>query len=170
MAFVSPRQREQTAERVAALLAADARIEGVVLVGSMAGIPDRWSDIDIEVVVGDAADPSVLATEWTSRLYDELPVVHHFQVAFGATLVRGFLLDSLLEVDLSFTPAAQLTIWGPAQPILDRSGRVAAAMAEPAEWAPGEPDWPVRPASPGTTCCMPVPRCAAVGYGRVCGI
>ena len=31
---------------------------------------------------------------------DELPVLHHFATAFGETLVRGFLLENLLELDL----------------------------------------------------------------------
>jgi hypothetical protein len=70
-----------------------------------------------------------------------LPVVHHYEVAFGETLVRGFLFDNVLEVDLSFTPAERFEIWGPARVIFDRSGRIEAAMSEQKPWNPPPPDW-----------------------------
>jgi hypothetical protein len=44
--------------------------------------------------------------------------VHHFETAFGETLVRGFLLENLLELDLAFERAGRFSIWGQAQVVL----------------------------------------------------
>jgi hypothetical protein len=60
-------------------------------------------------------------------MYELLPVVHHFETAFGDTLVRGFLLENLLEVDLAFDQARRFSIWSPARVVFDRTGRVADA-------------------------------------------
>jgi hypothetical protein len=131
-------QRQETVDRVAALLEQDERIEACALVGSLAAEPDRWSDIDLAAVV---AEPGSVAGDWVERLSRELPVVHHFETAFGTTLVRGFLLDNLLELDLAFTPAAEFHVWGPARVLFDRTGLVSALAAEPTPWAPPAPDW-----------------------------
>lgn len=89
-----------------------------MLVGSMAGEPDRWSDVDVAAVVADGADSGAVADDFQQRAYESLPVVHHFATAFGSTLVRGYLLENLLEVDVSFDVAAvqKQHEWGPAQP------------------------------------------------------
>ena len=83
---------------------------------------DRWSDIDLVAVVSDDAEHAAVADEWVRRMYDQVPVLHHFATAFGETLVRGFLLKNLLELDLAFTPRSHLTVWGPARIVFDRSG------------------------------------------------
>src|SRR5215212_8277182 len=106
MPLFGPEEREETTERVSRLLRDDSRVEGIIVVGSLASRPDRWSDIDLEVVVADNADLATVAADWVDRLYEALPVLHHFETAFGDTLVRGFLLENLLEVDLAFTPHA----------------------------------------------------------------
>lgn len=46
-----------------------------------------------------------MADSWTTKVYEALPVVHHFAVAFGDHHVRGFLLENLLEVDVGFQPS-----------------------------------------------------------------
>src|SRR5215207_506483 len=127
MSLFTPEEREMTAEQVSCLLGNDSRINGVVVVGSLASGGDRWSDIDIEVVVGDDEELLVVAADWVGNLYELLPVVHHFETAFGDTLVRGFLLENLLELDLAFDQAGSLSIWSPAKVIFDRTGRVADA-------------------------------------------
>jgi hypothetical protein len=99
-------------ERICALLEGDHRIDGILLVGSMARSPDRWSDVDLEIVVGEQYHAGAVVDDWVSRMYGELPTLHHYEVAFGDTLVRGFLLEDLLEVDLSFTPAGAFAVWG----------------------------------------------------------
>jgi predicted nucleotidyltransferase len=126
MALFTPEEREETAELVSRALGDDSRVEGVVVVGSLASQADRWSDIDL-VVVGDDEDLAAITADWVGHLYELLPVVHHFETAFGETLVRGFLLENLLELDLAFERAGRFSIWGPARVVFDRSGRVADA-------------------------------------------
>jgi hypothetical protein len=135
MPLFTPEEREETTERVSRLLGDDSRIEGVVVVGSLAHQADRWSDIDLEVVVGDDEKLLAVTADWVGHLYKHLPVVHHFETAFGETLVRGFLLENLLELDLAFERAELFSIWGPARVVFDRSGRVADAANASAQGA-----------------------------------
>jgi predicted nucleotidyltransferase len=101
----TPEDRDETAARVLALLREDERVERTELGGSLAaGSADRWSDVDVDVTLAEGVDPGVVADDWIARAYEVLPVVHHFAVAFGAVHVRGLLLESLLEVDVSFEP------------------------------------------------------------------
>src|SRR5215213_5766439 len=132
MPLFRPKEREETTERVSRLLRDDSRVEGTVVVGSLASRPDRWSDIDLEVVV---------AADWVNRLYEALPVLHHFETAFGDTLVRGFLLENLLEVDLAFTLRAHFEVWGPARLAFDRSGRIETILEIPTKLDPNPPSW-----------------------------
>ncbi len=141
----TPEERERTAKSVAGLLEGDDRIDAVLVVGSLASASaDRWSDIDLVAVVSDDAEHAAAADEWVRRIYDQLPVLHHFATAFGETYVRGFLLENLLELDLAFTPQSQLAVWGPAKVAFDRSGRSAAASHTPVTWAPPGPRVGVR--------------------------
>ena len=94
MSLFTPKDREEIADRVCRLLGEDDRVEGVFVVGSLAGRSDRWSDIDIEVIVAEDEDLAVVAADWVGSLYRLFPIVHHFETAFGDTLVRGFLLWS----------------------------------------------------------------------------
>jgi hypothetical protein len=66
--------------------------------------------------------------------------VHHFETAFGETLVRGFLLENLLELDLAFERAERFSIWGPARVVFDRSGRIADAANAPTQGDPHPAD------------------------------
>ena len=141
MPLFTAEERERTTEEVSRLLSGDPSVEGVLVVGSLAEEPDRWSDIDLAAVVTDDADCDAVAADWVRRLYEALPVLHHFETAFGDNRVRGFLLANLLELDIAFTPAAQFSVWGPAASLFDRSGRIEAAIGAPAEWEPNPPDW-----------------------------
>ena len=138
----SPENRQVTMERICALLQDDDRIEGIVVVGSMARSPDRWSDVDLEIVVGEQEDVGAVVDDWVSRMYGELPTLHHYEVAFGDTFVRGFLLDDLLEIDLSFTPANAFDVWGPARLVFGRSQQIRALAEAPSSPQPRRPDWP----------------------------
>jgi predicted nucleotidyltransferase len=133
MSLFTPEEREETARRVSLLLGNDNRIDGVVIVGSLADQGDRWSDIDIEVVVANDEESLVVAADWVENLYELLPVVHHFETAFGDTLVRGFLLENLLELDLAFDQARRFSIWDPARVVFDRTGRIADAANAPVQ-------------------------------------
>jgi predicted nucleotidyltransferase len=133
MSLFTPEEREETAERISRLLGDDSRIDAVAIVGSLAGQGDRWSDIDIAVVVADDEELPAVADDWVGNLYELLPVVHHFEAAFGETLLRGFLLENLLELDLAFEQAERFSMWGPARVMFDRSGRVADAANAPTQ-------------------------------------
>jgi predicted nucleotidyltransferase len=106
MALYTPEERDDVARRLTELLAADERIARAALSGSgVDGYTDRWSDLDLTVTVGDGIDQQEVADAWIARVYDALPVLHHFAVSFGDEHVRGFLLENLLEVDIGFRPA-----------------------------------------------------------------
>jgi hypothetical protein len=134
-------QRRSTMERICDLLRKDDRIEGVVLVGSMARDPDHWSDVDLEVVVSKQENQDAVAADWVARMYEELSTLHHYEVAFGNTSVRGFLLDNLLEIDLSFTSVTAFRVWGPATLVFDRGNALQAAIDTPSPLEPTYPDW-----------------------------
>jgi predicted nucleotidyltransferase len=163
MSLFTPEEREETARRVSRLLGSDVRIDGVVIVGSLAGQGDRWSDIDIEVIVADHEELPAVTADWVENLYELLPIVHHFEAAFGETLVRGFLLENLLELDLAFDQAEDFSIWGPARVIFDRTGRVADAANAPAQ---GDPHTPDRAGEAGYAWHDVLHACTAVRRGR----
>ena len=163
MPLFTPEEREETAERVSRVLSDDSRVEGVVVVGSLADQADRWSDIDLEVVVGGDEELEAVSADWVGRLYELLPVVHHFETAFGETLVCGFLLENLLELDLAFERAERFSIWGPSRVVFDRSGRatdVAKALTQ------GEPESADRAHEAGFAWHDVLHACTAVRRGR----
>jgi predicted nucleotidyltransferase len=135
----TPEEREAAVGRVVDLLREDDRVEGAVLVGSMLGEPDRWSDVDLCAVV--EGEVAASAGDLRRRIYDAMPIVHHFETAFGETLVCGYLLESLLEIDVAFDSVSSFSLWGPARLLYDRNGRVATAMERPAATGPSGPDW-----------------------------
>lgn len=163
MSLFTPKEREEIADRVCRLLGDDGRVEGVVVVGSLVGQSDRWSDIDIQVIIADDEDLTAVAADWVGSLYELFPVVHHFETAFGETLVRGFLLENLLELDLAFERARRFSIWGPARVAFDRSGRVTEAAASPAQGSPRRAD---RPGEAGFAWHDVLHACTAVRRGR----
>jgi predicted nucleotidyltransferase len=108
VALYTPEERDEVASLVLDLLREDERIAQAELSGSgTTGYADRWSDVDLFVTVAEGIVQAEVADDWTRRLYHELPVVHHFAVAFGEHHVRGFLLENLLEVDIGFQPAVE---------------------------------------------------------------
>jgi predicted nucleotidyltransferase len=107
MALYTPEERDRIARQLTELLTTDERIARAELSGSgVNGYADRWSDVDLTVTVGEGTDQQAVADDWIERVYDALPVVHHFAVSFGEEHVRGFLLENLLEIDIGFRPAA----------------------------------------------------------------
>jgi hypothetical protein len=107
VALYTPEERDQIATQLGELLAGDERVARAELSGSGAdGYADRWSDVDLVVEVAKGFDQREVADGWIGRIYEAVPVVHHYAVSFGDEHVRGFLLQNLLEVDLGFQPAA----------------------------------------------------------------
>ena len=169
MTLFTVEEREEIAERVSRLLGNDYRIEGVVIVGSLAGQSDRWSDIDIEVIVADDEELSAVTADWVGNLYELLPVVHHFETAFGDTLVRGFLLENLLEVDLAFDQARSLSIWSPAKVISIARDALRMPPTHMPKMILTHRIWRAKQALHGTMYCTPALQCGAAVPGRVFG-
>lgn len=93
---------------------ADDRITGAALTGSTSvGRDDRWSDIDLAVSVAAAADLAEVMSDWTTRMYADHAAIAHLDLRRGCTVYRVFLLDSTLQVDIAFSPAAEFGARGP---------------------------------------------------------
>lgn len=130
----SPRERTQLRDRLVEAARRDGAITAAALVGSAArDAEDRWSDIDLALRLQPDDDPLGVAERWTQRLRSELTVVDHLDVHAGPALYRVLLLDSTLQVDLSFWPAGSFRATGPAFRLL--FGEV--DPVDPASPAPG---------------------------------
>lgn len=156
MVIFSPDDRDVTLTQVLELGERDRRIEAAVLTGSIgSGRADRWSDIDVAFVIADVESSALVAADWVERLYREFPVAHHYETAFGTTLVRGFLLNDGLEVDLALSPA-------PTSPYGHQCAwsSIAQGVQPRRRSRPSHghrrPTGPARRVLRGTICCMPV--------------
>jgi hypothetical protein len=91
----------------------DPRIEAAAAVGGSAeGDGDRWSDLDLTFGVAGNAHEQALA-DWTTDLHARFDAVSLFDLPVLSTVYRVFLLPGSLQVDLSFTPAADFGALGP---------------------------------------------------------
>jgi predicted nucleotidyltransferase len=160
----TPADRDATLDQVLKLTAGDPRIDAAVITGSVAtGRADRWSDIDLDLVVADGQSCEVVAADWVTRMYQELDVVHHYETAFGSTLVRGLFLGNSLLVDLAFTPSSEFSAWGSVKVQWDRTGKATKAAQAP-ESSPPTPDWS---GEAGFAWHDVLHACAAANRGRV---
>ncbi len=75
--------------------------------------PDRWSDIDLTFGVRGGVAIHEPLEDWTDDLESEQSAVRLFDLPFLSTMYRVFLLPGNLQVDLSFTPAAEFGPLGP---------------------------------------------------------
>ena len=109
----SVQERDQVRGRLLELAEADPGVTAAAVTGSLAaGGGDEWSDIDLALAVdGELADA---LARWTRLLGDQFGALHHWDLPFGSTVYRVFLLPGALEVDLAFTPAAEFGPRGPA--------------------------------------------------------
>jgi hypothetical protein len=113
MAF-SVEERESARRRVLSRAEADPRIVAAAVVGAeAAGRVDRWSDLDLTFGVAEGTAVDEVLDEWTRELGAQLDAVHLFDVHVGPTVYRVFLLPGILQLDLSFTPAARFGALGP---------------------------------------------------------
>lgn len=91
----------------------DPRIESAAAVGGSAeGDGDRWSDLDLTFGVVDGARDEVLS-DWTHDLRSTFEAVTLFDLPILSSIYRVFLFPGSLQVDLSFTPAADFGPLGP---------------------------------------------------------
>jgi len=107
-------QRDHVRQRVLALAQSDPRAIAGALTGSMAfGGGDRWSDIDVAFGIAEGIPPEAVLEDWTQVLAREWSVLHHFDLRYGSSVYRVFLLPSGLEVDVAATPAEDFGARGP---------------------------------------------------------
>jgi hypothetical protein len=105
-------EREQLRQRLLEHAHADARISGAAVTGSLvAGLEDEWSDIDLALGVDGELAPAL--ERWTALLQREFGALHHWDLPWGSSVYRVFLLPRWLEVDIAFTPAADFGPRGP---------------------------------------------------------
>lgn len=108
----TPEERERVRGLVLERARAGDRIRAAAVLGSAAtGNEDRWSDIDVSLGVEGEMD-AVLA-DWTAWAEQDLGALHHFDLHVRSTIYRVLLLPSCLQLDLSFTPAAEFGARGP---------------------------------------------------------
>ena len=106
-------ERDAVRDRVLELAADDPLVVAAAAVGSLAvGPGDEWSDLDLTFAVADGVPPGEVIDDWSARMAERGAVVL-FDLPSGPTIYRVFLLPGCLQVDLSFTPAAQ---FAPASP------------------------------------------------------
>jgi hypothetical protein len=107
-------EREHIRRELLAAARADARITGAAHLGSAAlGRLDQWSDIDLALCLAANADFNEVLVDWTQRLYKDHAAVANYDVRRGTILYRVFLLNSTLQVDLSFWQTTEFRAIGP---------------------------------------------------------
>src|SRR5919199_1589217 len=98
-------ERDQVRDRIIEMARSDPRITAGALIGSMAaGLGDRWSDIDITFGIEEGISLRAVLDDWTAQFNSELGALQHWDLPFGPSIYRVFLLPSGLEVDVSVTP------------------------------------------------------------------
>ena len=106
--------RNRIRDRVLQLARTDARVVAGAVVGSLAlSEGDRWSDLDLTFAVADHVSTFEVLEDWTRHLVEEFDAAHLFDLPWGASIYRVFLLPGCLQFDLSFTPASKFGAAGP---------------------------------------------------------
>jgi hypothetical protein len=105
-------ERDRVRTRLLALVESDPAVVGAAITGSQAsGAADEWSDIDL--AFGVAGELTAALDRWTETLYGELGAIHHWDLPWGSSVYRVFLLPDWLEVDIAFTPERDFGPRGP---------------------------------------------------------
>src|ERR1041385_7796154 len=110
----TPDEREAVRARLLELARADEHVVSAAITGSVvAGAEDAFSDIDLSFGVADDAVLDDVMARWAEVIEREFDAVHHWDLTFGPTIFRVFLLRNGLQVDVAFTPAAKFGAYGP---------------------------------------------------------
>jgi hypothetical protein len=105
-------ERDSVRERLLELAEADAHVTAAAVTGSyVTGAGDEWSDIDLAFGIEGELSPAL--ERWTELLYQAFAAIHHWDLPFGSTIYRVFLLRDCLEVDIAFTPEEEFGARGP---------------------------------------------------------
>jgi hypothetical protein len=107
-------ERDRVRDRILAMARADSRVVAGAMIGSLAkGAGDRWSDLDLGFGLANGASSAEVLADWTQTLERDFEAAHLFDLPYLFTIYRVFLLPGCLQVDLSFTPAAEFGALGP---------------------------------------------------------
>jgi hypothetical protein len=105
-------ERDRARKRLLELASADESVTAAANTGSyVSGGGDEWSDIDLAFAIRGELAPAL--DRWTALLYQSFAAIHHWDLPFGSTIYRVFLLPNCLEVDIAFTPEAEFGPRGP---------------------------------------------------------
>jgi len=72
---------------------------------------DEWSDIDLAFGIRGELAPAL--ERWTKVLDRDFAAIHNWDLPWGSTIYRVFLLPDWLQVDIAFTPEADFGPRGP---------------------------------------------------------
>lgn len=107
-------QRERVRDHVLEMARADPRVTAGALTGSGAiDAQDEWSDIDITFGIVDGITPKTVLDDWSETLRRELGTLHYWDLPWGSSIYRVFLLPDGLEIDISVTPQHDFGARGP---------------------------------------------------------
>ena len=94
---------------------ADPRISGAALVGSTArDAEDQWSDVDLVLQLAPEAHELDVVEEWTRSIDQLSGLADILDVIADGVRYRVFLLNSSLQIDVSFWPHDQFRATEPA--------------------------------------------------------
>ena len=107
-------ERDNVRERVVEMARSDRRVVAGALTGSRAvDAEDERSDIDLAFGIADGVSLEAVLDDWTETLDRELGVLHHWDLPFGSSIYRVFLLPSGLEIDVGLSPQQDFRARGP---------------------------------------------------------
>ena len=105
-------ERDRVRARLLELAQDDPDVAAAAITGSYAaGASDEWSDIDLSF--GLTGELASALERWTAVLDREFGVLHHWDLPWGSSVYRVFLLPDWLQVDILFTPAGDFGPRGP---------------------------------------------------------
>jgi hypothetical protein len=108
-----PADRERIRELLTEKARSDPSVVAAAAVGSTATGSDRWSDLDLTFAVASGTTVEAVLDRWTRDVTAEFAAAVLFDLPVGSTIYRVFLFPGALQVDLSFTPAAEFGARGP---------------------------------------------------------
>lgn len=105
-------ERDRTRTRLLELAEQDPDVVAAAITGSyVATGGDEWSDIDLAFGVRGELAPAL--ARWADVMQRDYGAIHHWDLPWGATIYRVFLLPGWLQVDLAFTPEREFGPRGP---------------------------------------------------------
>ncbi len=105
-------ERDRVRARLLELADSDPDVVAAAITGSYAaGTSDEWSDVDLAFSIRGSVQNAL--ERWTPRLYADFGALHHWDLPWGSSVYRVWLLAGGLEVDISFTPADDFGPRGP---------------------------------------------------------